>query len=271
MKESDTSKKQQAVYDWFEQPLGRSIQANEVDRLRPVLAGLYAVRTVQLGRIGTFDLLGSCDSPSRYIVDALPDRERNPDQADSTVKALPEALPFDGKSVDLMLLPHTLDFSCDPHQVLREVERVLVPEGHVVIVGFNPVSLWGLRKAFTWRSRRAIPWNANFIGLRRIKDWLALMHFDITGGSMMYYRPPLTNSALLDRLFALDKLGDRWWPMMAGVYLLVARKRVAGLTPIRPQWRLQLVKNGLGQTTNYQGLSESRGRRRTGTERLSNG
>ena len=244
---------QQAVYDWFERPLGRSIQAIEVDRLRPVLAGLYAVRAVQVGSIGSFDLLGSCDTPNRYIVDAIPG---NKDDSCSQVHALPEALPFESKSIDLVVLPHTLDFSDHPHQVLREVERVLIPEGHVVILGFNPVSLWGLRRLFARRSNRAIPWNANFIGLRRIKDWLALMHFEITGGSMLFYRPPLANPSLLDRLFVLDKLGDRWWPMMAGVYLLVARKRVAGLTPIRPQWRLQLVKNGFGQVSSYKGLGK---------------
>jgi SAM-dependent methyltransferase len=245
--------KRQAVYDWFEQPLGRSIQAIEVDRLRPVLASLYAVRAVQVGSISSFDLFGSCDAPSRYIVDPVPDRG---DETRAQVRALPEALPFDSKSIDLMLLPHTLDFSDHPHQVLREAERVLIPEGHVVILGFNPVSLWGLRRLFTRRGRRAAPWDANFIGLRRIKDWLALMHFEITGGSMLYYRPPMTNSSLLDRLIALDKIGDRWWPMMAGVYLLVARKRVAGLTPIRPQWRLRLVKDGLGQVSSYRGLGK---------------
>ena len=251
--DNQTIVKQQAVYEWFERPLGRSIQAIEVDRLRPVLAGLYAVRAVQIGSIGSFDLLGSCDASSRYVVDTLPGRE---DESCSPVRALPEALPFDSKSIDLVVLPHTLDFSDQPHQVLREVERVLIPEGHVVILGFNPVSLWGLRRLFARRVNRTVPWNANFIGLRRIKDWLALMHFEITGGSMLYYRPPLTNSSLLDRLFLLDRLGDRWWPMMAGIYLLVARKRVAGLTPIRPQWRLQLVKNGFGQVSSYKGLGK---------------
>ena len=245
MKESEPTINKNPVYDWFEQPLGRSIQAKEVDRLRPVLSGLYAVRAVQLGSVGSFDPLGSCNAPSQYVVDAHSNTKKN------AVRAIPEALPFDSKSIDLMVLPHTLDFSADPHQVLREVERVLVPEGHVVILGFNPISFWGLRRLFTPRSHRTGPWSANFIALRRMKDWLALMHFEITGGSMLYYRPPLSNPRLLDRLFVLDKLGDRWWPMMAGVYLLVAKKRVAGMTPIRPQWRFQLIKNGLGQARGH--------------------
>jgi len=242
-----------SVYDWFEQPLGRSVQAVELDRLRPVLANLYAVRAVQLGCIGSFDFLGCCDAPDRYLVDPV---AMQPNDSSKIVRAVPEALPFDSKSVDLMLLPHTLDFSDEPHQVLREVERTLIPEGHVVVLGFNPVSFWGLRRLFSGRKSKTAPWNANFIGLRRMKDWLALMQFEVTGGSMLFYRPPLTNPSLLDRLFTLDKIGDRWWPMMAGVYLLVARKRVAGLTPIRPQWRLQLVKNGLGQVSSYREMGK---------------
>lgn len=244
MKQTDSAIKQQSIYDWFEDSLGRTIQANEVDRLRPVLSSLYAVRAVQLGTIGSFDLLGSCDAPSSYLVDTL---NLGTVGSAGRVNAEPESLPFDHKSIDLALLPHTLDFSAEPHQVLREVERVLVPEGHIVILGFNPISLWGLRKLFTFGSRKKIPWNANFIGLRRMKDWLKLMQFEITGGSMLYYRPPLERASFLDRLFVMDKVGDRWWPMMAGVYLLVAKKRVVGVTPLRPRWRFQLVKNGLGQ------------------------
>lgn len=238
--------RQRQVYRWFEQDLGRSIQALEVDRLRPVLAGLFAVRAAQIGCIGSFDLMNSCSAPSRYLVDV--DTSLSTDI--QPVCALPEHLPFDSRSIDLALLPHTLDFSDDPHQVLREIERVLVPEGHVVILGFNPVSLWGLRRLFTRKRNRSVPWNANFIGLRRIKDWLSLIHFEVTAGSMLYYRPPIDKPSLQHRLFMLDKMGDRWWPMAAAAYLLVAKKRVVGMTPLRPEWRPQLIKNGLARTGN---------------------
>jgi SAM-dependent methyltransferase len=238
--------RQKNVYQWFEQDLGRSVQAIELDRLRPVLASLFAVRAAQIGGLGSFDLMNSCSAPSRYIVDvnAAPSADIQP------VRALPETLPFDNRSIDLALLPHTLDFSKDPHQVLREIERVLVPEGHVVILGFNPLSLWGLRRLFIRKARRDVPWNANFIGLRRIKDWLSLIHFDVTAGCMLYYRPPVSKPSLQHRLQMLDKMGDRWWPMAAAAYLLVAKKRVVGMTPIRPKWRMQLIKSGLVQTGN---------------------
>lgn len=234
---------QQAIRDWFEQPLGQALQAIEADRLRPLLANLFAVRAAQIGSVGRMDLLSGCNAPNQF---RLVQDQR---QGDTSLLALPEQLPFDNRSLDLVLLPHTLDFCLSPHQVLRETERVLVPEGHAVIIGFNPVSLWGLRRLFTRRARRQPPWQGNFIGLRRIKDWLALMHFDVTAGSMMFYRPPLANPHSLERLFVLDKIGDRWWPMMAAVYVLVAKKRVAGMTPLRPHWRMRLIKGvGLAQS-----------------------
>jgi len=238
--------RQQQVYQWFERDLGRSVQAIELDRLRPVLAGLFAVRAAQIGCLGSFDMMDSCSAPSKYLVDV----NANPRGEKQPIQAFPEHLPFDSRSLDLAVLPHTLDFSEDPHQVLREIERVLVPEGHVVILGFNPLSLWGVRRLFTRRRNRTVPWSANFIGLRRIKDWLSLIHFDVTAGCMLYYRPPIDKPSLQHRLLMLDKMGDRWWPMAAAAYLLVAKKRVVGMTPLRPQWRFQLIKNGLAQTGN---------------------
>ena len=75
------------------------------------------------------------------------------------------------------------------------------------------------------------PWCGKFFRLSRIKDWLALLDFETTHGTMLYYRPPLRNEGFMHRLHFLDKMGDRWWPMMAGAYLVVAKKRVLGVTP----------------------------------------
>ncbi len=221
---------------WFEKPLGRSLQACEANRMRSVLPSLYAANVLQLGRIGSVDLFESIAAPKHILLDTPGAVE------DNHVLALPEALPFDCNSIDLVLLPHTLDFALDPHQVLREVARVLIPEGHIVLAGFNPYSLWGLRRRLMRKSkRRQVPWHSHFISLRRMKDWLRLMHFEICNGSMAYYRPPLTKQSSLDRLYHLDKMGNRWWPMMGAVYFLVAKKKLEGMMPIRPRWGLRAV------------------------------
>jgi len=230
------------LMDWFDSPLGLSLQACEANRLRSILPSLYATNVVQLGRIGNRDLFESCVVPRRILLD-IPAAK-----GDCTVQAIPEALPFEHNSIDMVLLPHTLDFSVDPHQVLREVERVLMPESNVLILGFNPFSFWGLKRKLTRRRKLQAPWDGQFISLRRLKDWLKLLQLEVTHGSMMYYRPPFQSQTALDRSYLMDKMGDRWWPMMGAVYMLVAKKRVEGMTPIRPRWKLRVVPNGNGVT-----------------------
>lgn len=228
--------------DWFGSPLGLSLQACEANSLRSILPSLYATNVVQLGRLGNRDLFESCVAPRRILLD-IP-----VGNGDCTLLAMPEALPFENNSINMALLPHTLDFSDDPHQVLREVERVLMPESHVVILGFNPFSFWGLKRKLTRKRKLQAPWTGQFIGLRRIKDWLKLLQLEITHGDMMYYRPPFQSQTTLDRSYLLDKMGNRWWPMMGAVYVLVAKKRVEGMTPIRPRWKLSVIPNGNGVT-----------------------
>lgn len=222
--------------EWFTQSQGRTLLAVESLALRSVWPSLFGRIALQLGDTGPVNLMEACQVPVRATLDMPGMRSA----ATSRVHALPEELPFDTRSVDLMLLPHTLDFASDPHQVLREVERVLTPEGHAIILGFNPISLWGLRRLWM-RRRQQAPWCGNFLQLARIKDWLKLLDFDLAQGSMLYYRPPLQRQSTIDRLRFLDKAGDRWWPMAGAVYLLVAKKRVAGMTSLRPEWRTRMT------------------------------
>lgn len=233
-REETQLQRRRQIGEWFETPLGRSLEAFEANRLRNVLPNLYGTVAVQIGRLGRLDLMDACNASTRIVLDLDARADR------VGVRALPEALPFDSGSVDILLLPHSLDFCDEPHQMLREVARVLSPEGHVVVFGFNPMSLWGTRRLMTRRPRPA-PWSGNFFRLARVKDWLSLLEFEPTHGSMLFYRPPLTAEGLMERLSFLDKMGDRWWPLMAGVYLVVAKKRVAGMTPLRVEWKREKV------------------------------
>jgi SAM-dependent methyltransferase len=220
----------QRLRQWFSTPLGRSLEAHEMHRLRDVLPQLYGTIALQLGGLGQLDLLDSSPAAKRIVLDVAAD------SGDVRVGGVPEQLPFETKSVHVALLPHTLDYCDDPHSVLREVARVLVPEGHVIVLGFNPVSLWGLRRLFTARPR-PMPWCGNFFSLLRMKDWLALLDFEVTHGRMLYYRPPMQRENAMERMRFLDKAGDRWWPLMAGVYMVVAKKRVIGVTPLPIEWK----------------------------------
>ncbi|MHB8255090.1 MAG: methyltransferase domain-containing protein [Acidiferrobacter sp.] len=221
---------------WFEGALGESLHALEAHRLREILPALPGTFAVQLGWFGRRDLLESSPTAVHLLVDS-----QGAPKGPQLVQALPEALPLDSKSVQVVLLPHTLDVSCTPHQLLREAHRVLVPEGHVVIVGFNAMSLWGL-SCFLHQRRTRPPWCGEWIGARRLKDWLSLLDFELTHGSMLYYRPPFKRQTLMDRLFFLERIGDRWWPLAAAVYVVVAKKRNPGLTPIVPALRRSRVR-----------------------------
>lgn len=233
----------QALRAWFDTPLGRSLEAFEANALRAVLPGLFGTVAVQLGRLGRLDLLDACVAPTRIVLDVLAERDG------IFVRGVPEQLPFEARSVDLVLLPHTLDYCDSPHHVLREVERVLAPEGHAVIFGFNPISLWGLRRLLAPRRPRPVPWSGRFLRLARVKDWLALLDFEFVHGHMLYYRPPIAREGIMDRLHFLDTLGDRWWPLMAAVYLVVAKRHVPGVTPLPVRWKTERLIGPAAQPT----------------------
>jgi SAM-dependent methyltransferase len=153
------------------------------------------------------------------------------------------ALPFPSNSLDLVVLPHALELTSHPHATLREVGRVLVPEGRVVICGFNPMSLWGFRQQRGHLYKRFglkgmfLPEAGEFIGYLRIRDWLRLLGLELESGTFGCYRPALSSETWLARFSWMDQLGARWWPILGAVYCLVAVKRVFSTTLINPAWR----------------------------------
>jgi SAM-dependent methyltransferase len=190
---------------------------------------IFGYNALQLGLKG-HDFLRSNRMPLRFSAGNQPGNE---------VRLICTELPFDCDSMDLVVLPHVLEFSENPHQVLREVARVLRPEGNLIISGLNPRSLWGLRR--TIGSKQGYPWSGNFISLPRIKDWLALLSFDVVGGRFAAYAPPFNTSKWLDRFSFIEAAGDRWWAVSGGVYFVHAIKRVHGMRLIKPQWNEGLV------------------------------
>jgi len=163
----------------------------------------------------------------------------------AAVAADPLQLPIASQSLDLVVLPHALESHLDPHSLLREAERVLRPEGQVVISGFNNASLWGLRRRFSRRGT-ASPWDARFIGLLRLKDWLQLLSFELNGGRFGCYAPPLGNPVWRRRFDFMDRAGPRWWPILGGVYVVRAVKRVHGMRLITPAWRKERARRRRG-------------------------
>lgn len=142
-----------------------------------------------------------------------------------------ESLPFPSNSLDLVVLPHALELAHDPHHTLREVERVLMPEGRVVIAGFNPASLWGLwQRMGRWGVDRALVLpQGEFIAYWRLRDWLRLLGMEVDTGCFGFYRPMLREPQWWQRLQWMERAGDRWWPVLGAVYFVVAIKRARGM------------------------------------------
>lgn len=153
------------------------------------------------------------------------------------VHARSEQLPIASDSIDVVLLQHTLDFCADPHQVLREAERILIPEGKLIVVGFNPWGQWGLWRLLA-RYGRHQPWRGRFLSRGRLHDWLALLGFDLARSHWLFYRPPLGQRWLMERLAFLEHLRPNWLSPLAAVHVTLAVKRVSTLTPIRPAWKI---------------------------------
>jgi len=187
-------------------------------------------------------------SPSTFASD--PQHLRDAGSTSSPRAALytdASALPFPESSLDLVALPHTLELGGDPHSALREVARVLVPEGRVVISGFNPASLWGLRQQRDQLKKRFgqgslfLPDAGEYIGYWRLRDWLRLLDFEVESAQFGCYRPALTNQKWLDRFEWMDRAGKRWWPIFGAVYFLVAVKHVRGMRLLEPSWKAHKV------------------------------
>ena len=229
---------------WFRTPLGSYLLDWEQRHLDAVVADLFGFHALQVG-LPELHALAANRMPHRWLATAgLPVAAGDVPSEGTPLPEPPslccdyDALPFDSRSLDLVVMPHALELARDAHLALGEVERVLRPEGRVVIVGFNSASLWGAGQAIARLARRfgattprvaSLPAAGDYIGYRRLRDWLRLLSFEVEVGRFGCYRPPLANRKWLARMAWMDRAGERWWPVLGAVYLIVAVKRVRGM------------------------------------------
>ncbi|MGI9316111.1 MAG: class I SAM-dependent methyltransferase [bacterium] len=213
--------------DWFKTSLGQWLVQQEKQHCQRLIPDGYYPTALQLG-MGSEDYLAEVEIGCRFVAESpIEVTETSGDVSEPAVhrvQALPTALPFSDKTHSLIVMPHIMDFCEDPHAVLREVNQILIPEGCVVITGFNQVSLWSAGR-LGWKKYANAPWNGHYYRVKRVQDWLALLGIDIVGAKMFGYRPPLQSEKWRNKLNIVESIGDRWWPGLGAAYMIVGKKR----------------------------------------------
>ena len=270
------SAEKMGLQDWFQTPPGRYLLAWERAQFDSTVADIFGYHALQLG-LPELDALRANRMPHRWLATgtvpglvsnlctpaptsvsparaALDGSQAQPQPLRAALVADFAALPFPENSLDLVVLPHALELNVDPHAALRDVERVLVPEGRVVISGLNPASLWGLRQRRAHLYRRFgagelfLPEAGDTIGYWRMRDWLRLLGFEVEVGRFGCYRPAVSSEKWLQRFEWMDRAGGRWWPILGAVYFLVAVKRVRGMRLVGPAWKTVPSRAGAGES-----------------------
>ena len=243
---------------WTDSPPGRYVLDWEQTQLDRVVSDVFGYHALQLG-LPQLDALRENRMPCRGLVlDAASGasapyafprglRHAGTGAAHGGPAGLPAPagrsavwcdlldLPFEAQSVDLIVMPHTLEFTSDPHRLLREAERVLMPEGQLIILGFNSLSLWGARQSVgKMTGQPFVPAAVDLIAFTRLKDWIKLLGFDLERGRFGCYRPPLGSEQWLSRYGFMEAAGDRWWPIFGATYMIKAIKRVRGMRLVGP-------------------------------------
>ena len=222
---------------WYRSPLGRGVAEAEARCLEELLEDAFGYFLLQVGARQPFaDALAASRIRHQFLLQPAAENSMvtNPG-GDLSLRAELTRLPFASDSLDAVVLPHSLDFSPDPHRVLREVERVLIADGRVFLFGFNPLSTWGVRRVWP-RWRGVVPWCGSRLTLFRVCDWLKLIGFHVEVRRMLVFRPPWRR-AFTTRLDWVDALGSRYWPVFGGVYAVRAVKRLSAVTPLRSSWK----------------------------------
>lgn len=215
---------------WLASTPGRHVLAWEQRQVDDLVTDIFGYNALQIG-LPQADFLRA---------NRIPLRQKTGDVEGVDFLCDFSALPIATNSTDLVVLPHVLEFSDEPHQILREVERILIPEGQLVVIGFNPLSLWGVKRRFD-RSG-LFPWNGSYLSLNRLKDWLKLLGFEVDRGSLGCCIPPVDRLRWLQGWQTIDNSRERWWNFSGGVYVLRAIKRMHGMRLITPDWKKNPVR-----------------------------
>lgn len=232
-----------ALNTWYEQPFGRVLKKQIAEKLTGILRTIPTRELLHLG-VGGFEetLAGSRRERMLFFTDIACEHLLAEDE---------NMLPLKAESQDCVVVLHGLDVAVNPHGVLREVNRITAKDGYLVIVGFNAFSCWGGYRPVRnlWRWKKSLPWRLHFYSRGRLRDWLALLGYDVRISQTLNYLPVVQNLKVQKRIQGLNALGNLLLPWCGNLYIVVARKSTIPLTPVRLQWkqRRSVIASGIAE------------------------
>jgi SAM-dependent methyltransferase len=232
-----TIRKLQQWDRWLGHFPGQSVLNAEKKFLPSLLNQFYGKEVMLIGTPRQQVLLEGSVITKRIMLSPLLNTHRH-EYPYSNIESGLNELPLASGSLDLIILPHVLEYMDNPHQLLAEAMRAIKPEGHIVICVFNPYSMWGLKK--WWSKPDTIPWSGHFIKPSQVKKWLSLADFKLIKHCYTLYQPPVGYEKLFDKLAFLEWLGQKFSVPFGGVYILIAQAKVIPLTPIKLKWTQKL-------------------------------
>lgn len=218
---------------WLSQFLGQQVLAAEKQYLPNVISNCYGKHALLIGVPQQNNLLQASVILDQVLLSPLPTKNIRHIEGEFY------ELPIASASIDLVLVPHTLEFIDNPRQLLAEACRIVKPEGHIIIFGFNPYSFWGMKKKYN--KHHKTPWGNEFIPASKVKKWLGLSDFELIKQDAFLFRPPLQHhDKLFHKLKFIEWIGNKLWTPFGGIYMLMAQAKVTPLTPIKLHWKQQL-------------------------------
>ena len=228
--------------EWYQSDVNRKLWEETEPALQPWLErtmGYYAahIASFQVGE----ELLSCSRVRTKCIVNAAR-------YSDTGILADFASLPFDTESMDLIIAHHVFEFIPHPHKFLREIDRVLISEGSLIIIAFNPMSYQGLFKLFQLHGRANPPWCGTFYTPFRVKDWLSVLGFKVK--KLHHFAPPLIQYKNHPGYTGKISRGcQRFMNWSSSFYAILAVKQVSRLIPVGPIWKNQLMKPEAPQPT----------------------
>ncbi len=235
--------------NWYQTLSGKS-SLDELDCLcAETLSEIFGYYAIEMGVLsGKHNLLkhsritagfSLLDSVSALANKTSFEKNSSPSSVISTIEQLPIAT----DNIDLVIASHSLESSKDPHQVLREIDRVLVPEGHCILIGFNPnpVSRIGQFIKSRFKKDESL---CKTRSVTHVKDWFSLLGFEVLDVNYMGMRPVVKNKKLFNTLGWLDRLDEFAGPILANIYVIHAKKQVVAMRPNKKVWRAPAVLSG---------------------------